>query len=393
MIIVTIMLTVIFGTVLHFTSQNLEQDSLSMMRAVAMNPVRPFPPAFSSEEVRLPFFTLKIGRSGEVIASGGGYYDLSDKTFLLDLITQTESSDKPTGILQEYSLRFHKTTTPDARIFVFADISSELRTMENLLKSCLLIGGLSFLVFLVISIFLARWAVKPVEQAWEQQKQFVADASHELKTPLTVIMTNAELLQSPEYDAPKKAQFSDSILTMSTQMKHLVEGLLNLARADQGTQFGTSSSLDLSKLVSDALLPFEPVFFEQGLFPDSEIQPGIYTSGDPVLLRQAVEILLDNAQKYAEPGSQVSICLKKRRRNQCLLSVATHGEPISAADLKNIFKRFYRTDKARSRTGSYGLGLSIAETIVENHRGKIWAESSGGVNTFYIRLSATCSNG
>ena len=145
-----------------------------------------------------------------------------------------------------------------------------------------------------------------------------------------------------------------------------------------------SEPVDLSRLVSDALLPFEPVFFESGLALETEIAEGIAIQGSPDHLRQVVEILLDNAGKYGE--GTVSVRLERAGGKSCLLSVASRGASISKEDLRNIFKRFYRVDEARSRDGSYGLGLSIAEGIVQAHRGRIWAESEGGINTFFVRL-------
>ena len=247
------------------------------------------------------------------------------------------------------------------------------------------IGVLGFAVFLGLSFLLARWAVKPVETAWNQQRQFVADASHELKTPLTVILTNAELLQEPEYDEQARSRFVDSIMTMSHQMRGLVESLLELARVDNGGQNLVFSRLNFSELVSDALLPFEPVYFEKGLTLDNGVEEKLFVKGSQQHLKQVADILLDNASKYASADSTVRVILR-RQGSHCLLSVASAGDAISREDLKNIFKRFYRMDKARSMNHSYGLGLSIADSIVSKHGGKIWAESADGVNTFFVQL-------
>ena len=145
------------------------------------------------------------------------------------------------------------------------------------MRTCGIIGGVSLLAFLFISVFLARWAVRPVEKAWDQQRQFVADASHELKTPLTVILTNAELLQTPGYGGADRA--AESILTVARQMRGLVESLLELARVDNGAVKTALARLDLSRLVSDALLPFEPLYFERGLELESKIAEDIPVNG------------------------------------------------------------------------------------------------------------------
>ena len=139
-------------------------------------------------------------------------------------------------------------------------------------------------------------------------------------------------------------------------------------------------------LVSDATLPFEPVFFEKGLTLHTAVTENIRINGNPSELRQVLDILLDNAQKYSRENGTTRMTLQGRGKGHCLLTVANEGEAIPLSDLNRLFKRFYRADQARSRTGSFGLGLSIAESIVKRHKGKIWAESKNGFNTFYVEL-------
>jgi len=275
---------------------------------------------------------------------------------------------------------------PKGQRLIFADISSEINTMKSLVRTCIVIGILSFLAFLGVSLLLARWAVKPVEKAWNQQRQFVADASHELKTPLTVITTNAELLQNPQCGEGERTVFSQNILTVSRQMRGLTESLLDLARVDNGTGNMSFTDTDLSRVVTEASLPFEAVFFEKGLALAAEIEPGICARVSETHIRQVVDILLDNAQKYSYTDTEVLLNLRRTGRTSCTLTVTNRGDTISPDDLKNIFKRFYRVDSARSMNQSYGLGLSIAQSIIQAHKGRIWAESKGGVNTFNVQL-------
>ena len=225
-----------------------------------------------------------------------------------------------------------------------------------------------------------------MDRAWKQQRQFVADASHELKTPLTVIMTNAELLQSPSYEPEAKAQFSQSILTMARQMRGLVERLLELARVDDGRSNMAFTRCDLTALVTQSVLPFEALFFEKGLTLTCQAEEGVAVQGSPAHLAQVVEILLDNAQKYSDRSGEVAVRLSRQHRGHCLLTISNPGTALSPQQLQDIFKRFYRADQARSRDGSFGLGLSIAQAIITEHRGRIWAESAGGLNTFFVQL-------
>ena len=384
MLIVTVMMAAIFSMVYHFTQEDLETQSVSMLQSVAATPFRANRPGDPPEWVQLPFFVLDLDQAGNV-TSAVGYFDLTDEDDLQTLVYEANSAGGRVGVLPAYGLRYCRSVTPHGERIAFADMSSERATLANLMKSCLLIGALCFAAFLLISWLLARWAVKPVETAWQQQRQFVADASHELKTPLTVIMTNAELLNSPDFDENRRSQFAAHILTMSRQMRQLIEEMLDLARTDSGQANLVLSQVDLSKLVSDAVLPFEPVFFEAGLPLTTDIQEGITLRGSGQHLRQTVDILLDNARKYAAPSGEISVTLT-RTGSRCRLAVSNPGPEISREDLKNIFKRFYRSDAAHTQRGSYGLGLSIAQNIVLRHHGKIWAESKNGRNTFYVEL-------
>lgn len=389
MTIVMTMLCVVLGMVYHFTRSNLENESISRMINIAESPFRIGQPGEAEEGVQLPYFTIQISPAGEVIATGGGYYDLSDETFLQDVVETAFASGEQLGTIDEYNLRYYRAPAYVNQFMVFVDTSSEQATLNGLLKTSLAIGILSFFLFLGISILLARWAVAPVDRAWRQQRQFVSDASHELKTPLTVIMTNAELLQGPTNAETERTLYSANILTMSRRMRRLLEQLLQLTRSDNAIeQQPHYQPLDLSKVMEETLLPFEPVFYESGMTLGSDIRPGIMVRGDEVALRQVLEILLDNARKYAAPGGITQVTLMRRGRNHVLLRVSNQGDTIPADQLENLFKRFYRADEARSSEDSFGLGLSIAESIVHRHRGRIWAESQGGWNSFSAELPA-----
>ena len=372
MTLVMAMLMVIFGLVYHFTASGLESDSLSALKAASHNQPRPGRPG----EFTQPVFTLQEGPRGELIVGGSDWFDLTDEEQLLDIYTQASDRKQEHGILEEFDLRFYRSEHPMGISVAFADISGERAALQNLVQNFILIGLVGFAGFLAISILLARWMVKPVETAWQQQRQFVADASHELKTPLTVILTNAELLQSPDYSQAERQRFSDSILIMSRKMRGLVENLLQLARVDNGQTGAEKVSVNLSQLTEEALLPFEPVYFEAG----------IALRGVPRQLRQVIEILLDNGRKYSACGSTCTVTLARQGRGRVQLRFFSPGTPLSAQQCQDVFKRFYRADEARAMSGSYGLGLSIAQRIVEDHGGKIWAQAAEKGNLFFVTL-------
>lgn len=388
MAFVAVILVCVMTAVLGLTRATLERESLDMMRHIALDPIQAPAPGEEFDGVRLPYFVLSVAEDGTIEPAGGGYYDLSDTKFLQQAAEEAVDSGAQSGMLADSHLRFLRLETDSGNFIVFADTSNETQTLTGLLRTCLLLCGAAFAAFFLVSILLARWAVRPVETAWTQQKQFVADASHELKTPLTVLLTDAELLCTPEgeYDIAEKRKLSQSMLTVAQQMRVLVEQLLELARVDQGLPRGQHERLNWSENVSDALLPFEPIFYEKGLQLETDLQNGIFVRGCGTQLQQAAGIYLDNAQKYAAPGTAVQVTLARCGHHRARLAVSTRGAAIPQNELQNIFKRFYRTDPAHHRDGSYGLGLAIAAGVADQHGGKVWAESADGVNTFYLEL-------
>lgn len=378
MALVFVMLTIIFGMVYGFTARNLQQDNLQQMHAVAG---RPDLPGGKRPMIPVPYLVVQQDSRGFWTAQGSDYYDLTDQAFLEELLQAVSHEEARDGVLKDYNLRYLRLDKPNLK-YVFMDITAEQATLNGLTRTCLIIGVLSLVLFFGLSLVLARWAVRPVEIAWDQQKQFIADASHELKTPLTVILTNAELLAEGNYPPEEQKKFGQHILTMSHQMRHLVESLLELARLDNVTP--ELQPMDLSKLAETVLLPFEPVLFEQELVLESRIVPGLWVRGSASHLRQLMEIFLDNAQKYAAAGT-VTVSLDKAG-NHALLQVENQGTPLTPEECKQIFRRFYRVDSARQRDGSYGLGLSIAQTITQLHGGRIWAEGTETGNRFAVLL-------
>lgn len=379
MIIVTVMLIVIFGLIIFFTASASEKENLQQLRAALSMP----PHSDHAEDAppSLPYqiFVIRQTPRGQLAVSGNGDYKIAEEIFSAAI-----ASGKREGVLKEYNLRFCVMNTPVDKSVSFSDLSVEQAMLFRLVRTCVFISLLALGAFFIVSLILARWIVRPMETAWEQQKQFAADASHELKTPLTVIITNAELLRSNKYGEEKRTRFAESILTMAEQMRGLTESLLELARSDARTEIAFEI-VDFSELTADSALPFEPLFFEKGLTLRCETEKGITVKGSRSQLSRLTDILLDNALKYSYPNTEAVLSLKKRG-NTCIISMESHGDTISKADLKNIFRRFYRADKVRGMNKSYGLGLSIAENIVKEHGGRIYAESEGGVNRFYVKL-------
>ncbi len=257
----------------------------------------------------------------------------------------------------------------------------ETDSLWPLIRSSLLVGALALGGFFVISLMLSGLALKPAEEAWEQQRRFVADASHERKTPLTVILTNTGILLAHSGDTIAQQQkWVEYIRDEAQRMRALVEDLLFLAKSDAGKETSpVTAPVDVSELTWSALLPFEPVAFEQGVEMESEIADQ---------LRRLVAILLDNAVKYAGNGGRVKLVLSRPERGGVCLTVHNTGPAIPPEHLPHLFERFYRADDSRARTsGGYGLGLAIAKRIVDGHGGSITVSSREDASTdFTVRL-------
>ena len=383
MALVLVMLTVIFSMVYTFTKGDLDEQNRSTMLRLSQMVNKPGGLSQPPRDVRTPWFVLRLS-GGMITAVGYTGYDLDDEAFLNEILEKVRQEEPSEGVLDEYHLMYRKIGNKLSQSVVFLDISGYKATLRALVESCIGIGAVSLAVFWIISFFLARWAVKPVEQAWDRQRQFVSDASHELKTPLTVIMSNAELIGTQQQLPEAAGKYAQNIQAVSHQMKGLVESMLELARVDNGQVKKSFARIDFSDMVGQSLLEFEPVLFEKGLALEAAVQPAVYITGNGRYLKQLADILLDNAGKYSDPGV-VTVQLLKQGKT-CLLTVANPGCPIPAEEQEKILERFYRADQARSRNGSFGLGLSIAQSVVQEHRGKIWVRSNPTGNCFCVQL-------
>ncbi len=387
MTIITVMLYSILGLIWFFTKQNLENESIGMMKSVAIEPFALGQPDSADDNVRLPYFVLRLGPMGEFVTAHSGYYDLNNDEFLNEITKSVLSSPRHLGTLPEYNLRYYRLDNPLSPCIVFADMSSEKATLHSLLITCIVIGTVGFAVFLGLSILLSHRVTAPVEEAFKKQRQFIADASHELKTPLTVVLTNTELMQNGVSD---DGHLLEATHAMSLRMKKLISQMLELAKTEYDYVPAQSDrmneNVDLSDTVSESALTFETVFFEKGLTLDTQAEENIFVTGNRQMFTELIDILLDNACKYSKNGGTTWLTLKRSDKNHCLLRVANEGAPIDACDLKNLFTRFYRADHTGGSVSGSGLGLSIASNIVKLHHGKIKAESLDGVNSFTVRL-------
>ena len=329
------------------------------------------------DRVLLPYFTVNLwtSRRGGYTAqiTGGTYANLENTDELTAILQDCLSQNRREGTIAAYHLRYLRQDNGLYEKLAFVDMSMEQAVLRKMMSSYLFIALASLLLLLGVSILLSRWATRPVEKAWTQQRQFLSDASHELKTPLTVILSNAELLEQAQL-SDKPARWADNILSEAGRMRSLVEEMLTLARADNMVRTAVLTEVSLSDIAADCALAFEPVAFEAGKSLDYTLAENITVLGDGEKLRQLISVLLDNAIKYGADGGTVTLSLEKTDR-QAKLTVSNPGDPIPPEQLGHLFERFYRADDSRGEKSGFGLGLSIAQTIAAEHKGTLKAES------------------
>ena len=373
LLVSALVLTAVFACVYLFSRNNIAQSYEYQLRQAVVS---------GTSEARVPCFVAEVLPSGTVRVSGSNYYDLQDEDTLLPLVSAALSADADSGVLPAQHMRYFRLEGALTVRIAFMDSTFEQATLRSLVRVCLLIGAAALLVLFGLSWLLSGFVTRPVARTWQNQQQFLSDASHELKTPLTVILSSADLLKTSAQ--PEQRQYVDNISVESRRMKALVEDMLTLSRTESG-RAAPFAPLDLSDLVTDAALRFEPVAFEAGHPLQYDIQNGASLSGDRQQLDQLLDILLDNAVKYAAKDAPIRLTLDISGKN-AVLAVENPGDPIPPDKLPHLFDRFYRVDDARTGAGGFGLGLAIAQQIVRRHKGAITAASDARATRFTVTL-------
>ena len=330
----------------------------------------------------IPAFCAVVNREGRVVLALS-FNAQVDEQDVARAVEAALSAGTDSGRLKEENLRFLAQRRGMWLEIAFADLGWEQSSVRRQVLTAALILALALAGAFAVSAALARWLVRPVEESWKLRQQFVADASHELKTPLTVLLADADILLShPDDTVGSQRHWVEHIRDEGLRMKELVLDLLFLARGDAAGPERPQGRADLSGLCGDCVMSFEPVAFEAGLTLDSRVEAGVSVLGSGEELRRLCAILLDNACKYCGPGETVTLTLAAGDR--AVLTVHNTGAPIPAEAQPHLFERFYRADAARTRErGGSGLGLAIAQAIVERHRGKISLRSEEGEGTAF----------
>lgn len=387
---VTLVLAIVFTAFCYSNYRRYLSDSNDVLKRTLFENFDNLQPHLGKENGRqkppsniMPVFKVTLDENGSIKTINDSGVT-ADESLIQDAVSQVISSGKDHGLLRSLELRYMKIAAETETKIAFADCSHEFSSMRNLIFISVLVFMGSLGAFWGVSLFLSRWALTPVEAAWKQQRQFIADASHELKTPLTVILANLGILSAHPQDTIKdQKQWLENTQAEAGRMKKLLDNLLFLAKSDNAQPAVTYCDFDLSNAIWSCILPFESLVYEQKVTLNEEITPDIHMNGDEQQLKQLTAIFLDNACKYVKENGTITVRLALKGE-KILFEIQNTGDIILPEDLEHIFERFYRSDKSRVRKeGGYGLGLSIAQTIVKNHHGKIKVVSVEEIGTTF----------
>lgn len=340
-----------------------------------------FKPNFNPDSPRFQlstFYSVAVSYQGEILETKNPMPRIHTNEQLESLAKGIIKEEKIGGT--ENNLAFYKTEKDGYILVAFMDNTVVNESAMTLFRYTLIFGGVALVVFFFLSVFLARKIVNPLEENYQKQKQFISDAGHELKTPVSVVSANAELLSREIGDN----QWLQNIQYENERMGILVGQLLQLARTENITL--QMEPIDFSRLVAGEALPFESVAYEKGLMFQSDIAENIGVFGNETQLKQIVAILLDNAIRHSQEQGEVYLSLIKEH-GMASLSVINRGEEIPAEQRAKLFERFYRVDSARnSEDKHYGLGLAIAKAIATAHKGHIEVLCYNGFIEFRIQI-------
>lgn len=376
--IFVLMILIIYNVILYINEFNGLKESVDTIESITSRPF--YQTDFYDKELMfmdLEVYVIRFDSDMNITS----VYNYSDGDLTSeDIVNITKQYNKSYSRLEQinlFSAKYVLLMNPRNELIII--------NIEDINAKLVLSAQVSILIFVLIELLtvyivkmLTNWLIRPVEEAFLKQKQFIFDASHELKTPLSVIMTSAECLSKN----PKETKWLDNIQSETERMNKLVLDLLNLAKYDNSHENRVLSVIDLSKLVEKSVLTFESLIYDKGLNLKYHIDQDVNFKCVDSEMKQLVEILVDNAIKHAYDKSTITVDLIKKK-DEISLVVKNRGDKIPKEEKTKIFERFYRSDNSRNRNENrFGLGLAIAKNIVLSHNGKIYVECKNGYTSF-----------
>ena len=310
-------------------------------------------------------FTVFFDKKGMVDQTFTESIYAIDEDTAIEYAEKVMDDGEERGWISNYRYKVFSTEMGYGVVFVDGSMSRSAMMQSMTIAGIVLLGCAALVLILIF--LLSKKAVKPIAESYEKQKQFVTDANHELKTPLTLILANLDIAEAEL----GKNEWLDDIRSEGHRMAELVNQLVALSRMDEEGQQMNITEVSFGDLVADTVSEFEPLAKDRGKALTASIDKEITYLGDEALLHRLVGILMDNAIKYCDQGGEINVMLHRGRR--IVLTVENTYAAVSELELNRLFDRFYRADKARKFTGGYGVGLSMAKAIVEKHKGEIFA--------------------
>ncbi len=340
-------------------------------------PQRPMSPETPFET---RYFTVELDNNGEIRFVNTDRIAAVDQTQAADYARSLYKKNKTSGFYGNYRYGT-KTVGESDTMYIFVDCTRELSNFKNFLLVSIAVGISAFVAVFLLVFFLSGKVMKPIAESYAKQKRFITDASHEIKTPLTVIGANTEVLEMQGVEN----EWTIGIREQVKRLTSLTEKLVFLARMDEESQTLKATDFSLSDAVEETVKPFCAVAVSKGMMLESDIQKNVSYCGDESMIRQLISMLVDNALKYSDENGQVRVQLKTTG-SKIQFAVSNPAKELNG-DLNILFERFYRNDKSRnSETGGHGIGLSVAKAIVEAHKGKITAHGENGTVVFTATL-------
>lgn len=389
MILVSIILLFVFTLMYQSNVKATYDKSVEDLKTISTLDISKFSEPQTNKVLKelqfIPLFIVNIDESGVILSQIKSNISMDDESFKSIVKIAHESQDD-IGTIKSMDIRYYRKHYSLYDKISFIDISRDNTTLDNLFVVFIMTGVMTLIFFFFIILFLSNWALLPVEKTWSQQKQFIADASHELKTPLTVLLANMDILENNKSDTiQSQIKWIQASKQEAKQMKNLIEEMLFLAKSDANRIDNSKSTINVSDTLFSLILSMEVIAFEKNVIINyaSTIDDNLYTIANEKQLMSLLSILLENACKYAYEETSITVKLK-REQSKIKFEINNYGPVIPKNDIAHIFERFYRVDKSRNKEhGGYGLGLSIAKKITDENNMKISVESSAEKGTTF----------
>lgn len=378
-----IVLTLIFSYNISKLSSDIDNRLEDMINARYYNFINGTMEDTHKKETDRDTLAIFVDNENTVFLSNIGFYDAETVQELIDAAFARQTLDGRMKINGNFIAYAVQNSALGNFIYVY-DYTKDYQNLRNMMVIIIIAGSLGMVAITLFSFSAAKKNVAPIENAFNKQQELVANASHELKTPLTIINTDLSILNSSrEGMTDEQVKWLDSIYSQVGRMSNLVTEMLELAKIEAGGEKLLREPVNLSQMTEGVVLGAEVLAFEHNINLETHIQEAVFIHAVPAHIEKLIYILIENALKYTKDGGDVTVTLEAERK-KAVLKVRNTGEGIERENLPKLFDRFYRTDEAHTASDSFGLGLAIAKSIADAHGGTIGVDSKVGEYTEFL---------